>query len=89
MHSQGVHLDTKCTRDLNSWCASHDYCRYTKLFPHPPDGVQLFKPLTPVTKFAYVCTDQCFTPSRDTLHDHGKGSVIYRTQYFLPEWTQS
>ena len=41
--------------------------------PYPPVGLQLIKPLTPVTKVAYGCTDQGFTVSRDTLHDHGKG----------------
>ena len=37
-----------------------------------PDGVHVFKPLTPVTKAPYGCTDQRFALSRDTLLYHGK-----------------
>ena len=41
--------------------------------PHPPDGEQLLKSLTLVTKVAYGHTDQHFAVSGGTLHDHGKG----------------
>ena len=54
-----------CNDCINHSCADRHYCQYAH--------VQFFKPLTPVTKITYGCTDQCFAVSGSTLHDRNKG----------------
>ena len=69
---------------FNPSCTAANFCRF-HYFAHilqmPLLVIVLYNQQT---KVACGSTDQHFAVSRDTLHDNGKGQVIYRAQYFPP-----